>query len=269
VLRWAFVAAWLALPAHAAPPVAADLVRAARDPAELARLAERLGPAGLRPHFVGPPDVRRAAFAAARLGPEAARMIPWLAGLAGHADPDVATGAAEAAAAIARNLEPAGAEEEDLPPDVIAASAAACAEVARGDREAGVRIAALACAADVGKLAGLRFDLSDDPDPAVRRAALPYAPRAALLAHAGDPDDGVALAAAGWSCTARAWGELPAAVRARHQALVLDPTREPADLARVLRCLRVSRDAGERKAAAQVARSRKHPASVRRVAKSG
>jgi hypothetical protein len=255
--------------AGAAPPTAADLVRAARDPSELARIAERLGPKALRAHFAGAPEVRRAAFAAARLSPDAGRMLPWLAGLAGHPDADTAIGAADTAANIARSLEARGAEQEDLPPDVLAASAAACAEVARGDRDPAVRVAALHCALDVGRLAGTTLDLTEDPDPLVRRAAIPSAPRPIVVAKAGDPDDGVALAAAGWACAARAWTEIPPAVRARHAALVKDPTREPADLARVLRCLRASKDPAERKAATEVARSKKHPPPVRRVAKSG
>jgi hypothetical protein len=260
----------LATTVHAAPPTAADLARARGDASELARLAERLGPAGLRPHFTAPPEVRRAALAAARLGPDAARVLPWLAALAAHADPDVARDAADAAATIARQLEPVGVETEEVPRDVLLASAQSCQEVARGDRPSPVRLAAFACAVELARLARAPLPSAlDDPDPLLRRAALPFATPAELAARAADGDDAVALSAVGWSCTGRTFATLPAELRARAATLVLDPTREPADLSRVLRCLRASQDRGERAAAAAVARSKKHPPAIRRVARSG
>lgn len=197
------------------------LAHTAADHDEVARLAGRVGAAGVAPMLI---SADRAEVAA---GLDAAPRVPdpWelfddLARLAAGWDRSQAAPAARAAATIARTIDAELAIAQELPDDKLATATRLWAELgARPDRWGDVRVHALEVAAHLAAARvatadddpGLGYDLEAtlrDPDAELRRAACELVPQPApdtaraALAHAvsDDADAAVAIACAQALC---------------------------------------------------------------------
>jgi hypothetical protein len=242
------------------------------DRAEIARWAERIGPARLAAVLRG--TERGAQVAALEAVPAlrgAARLVEAATPLVASADAAVAERAARALGAMLDGTEPRSLEEWDVPADAVSRACGALAGAARGNAAAAVRLAALDALSDASsfcKSAPLGPLLADSA-PEVRRAGLlALRPRDDLATPElqkaiADPDPGVVSAAAVTWCRRRlaqpAAAPMPTSMLPLLRALALSEATSVEDALEMLPCLAGSTDQADRGALEQLKKSSKVP----------
>jgi hypothetical protein len=240
------------------------------DRTEMARWAERIGPARLAGLMRGSDRAFvLAALQAAAVLPGSARLLEAATPLASSADPALTEHAVRALGAMLDGSEPRSLQDWDVPGDAVARACRALIDAAtRAGSGQAVRLAALDALTESSAFcpaAGLGQLLSDAA-PAVRRAAvMALRPRDSLpipeLQKAiADSDPGVVSAAAVAWCRHRmvlpAAAALASSMLPLLRALALASSTAVEDAVEVLPCLAVSSDHADRQAIEQRKRSK-------------
>jgi hypothetical protein len=240
------------------------------DRAEVARWAERIGPARLSGLLRGSDRgfvVAGLAAAAALRG--SARLLEAATPIASSADPALAENAVRALGTMLDGSDPRSLEEWDIPRDTVARACRALVDAAtRAGSAQTVRLAALDALTESSAFcpAAALGRLLSDTTPAVRRAAvMALRPRdnltiPELQKAIADSDSGVVSAAAVAWCRHRL--VLPAATALATsmlpllRALALSESTTVEDAVEVMPCLAGSSDPADRKAIEQLKRSK-------------
>jgi hypothetical protein len=243
------------------------------DRAEVARWAERIGPARLAGVLrSGDRAVLIAALEAAPALHGAARLLEATTPLAGASDATVAERAVRALGVMLDGSEPRALEDWDVPVDTVGRACRALADAATKASGQAVRLAALDALSDASascKSAPIGPLLADGV-AAVRRAGLlALRPRDDLATPdlqkaIADPDPGVVSAAVVTWCRRRlaqpATAPLTSSMLPLLRALVMtDATTSVEDALEMLPCLASSTDAADRQALEQIKKTSKVP----------
>jgi hypothetical protein len=240
------------------------------DRAEVARWAERIGPARLAGVLRGSDrSVALAALEAAMNLRGSTRLLEVTTPLTASTDPAMAERAVRALGGMLDGSEPRSVDDWDIPADAVTRACRALADAAsRPTATQTVRLAALDALADASLFcrAAPLPPLLADPVAAVRRAALlALRPRDELagpdLQRAiADADSGVVSAAAVAWCRRRlaqpAAAPLVASMLPLVRALALSEATSVEDAVEMLPCLAGSADAADKQAIEQLKRSK-------------
>jgi hypothetical protein len=240
------------------------------DRAEIARWAERIGPARLVGVLHGSDrSVVLAALEAAAALRGSARLLEATTPLAASSEPGVAERAVRALGAMLDGSEPRSLEDWDVPADAVARACKALSEAAtRPGSGQAVRLAALDALTEASGLchAAPLGPLLIDPAPAVRRAALlALRPRddlqtAELQKAIADSDPGVVSAGAVAWCRRRlaapASAPLAGSMLPLLRALAQTEATTIEDAVELLPCVAGSTDQADRQALEQLKRSK-------------